>query len=128
MLLTPNFTLTSYPVFSIKTESAKLLNFNRCCSGKLLCVFQSDKKIAKKLIRREIKRIETQMHPIVKKTERYQLEIGYVDQESKIYTEINRSEKLSNSLRTTQPKLPRNTKILPSFERYNNQQNILNFM
>ena len=68
------------------------------------------------------------MHPIVKKTERYQLEIGYVDQESKIYTEINRSEKLSNSLRTTQPKLPRNTKILPSFERYNNQQNILNFM
>ena len=60
------------------------------------------------------------MHPIVKKTEMYQLDIGYVDQESKIYIELNRSETLNRSdlLELSNLNIQ---KILPSFQRYNNQ-------
>ena len=52
------------------------------------------------------------MHPIAKKTEMYQLDIGYVDQESKIYIELNRSETLNRSFRTIQPKHPKNSAII----------------
>ena len=107
MLLTTNTSLVTYQVLVIEVEGVKCRALidtgagSSCASSKLI------NKIKKKPIRRETKRIETLMHSVVKKTEIYQFEIGI---------EINKLKKevllkLSN---------PRNTKILQSFERYNN--------
>ena len=107
MLLSTNTSLLTYPVLVIEVEGVKcrvLIDTgarSSYASSKLI------NKINKKPICRETKRVETLMHSVVKKTEIYQFEIGI---------EINKLKKevllkLSN---------PRNTKILQSFERYNN--------
>ena len=69
MLLTTNTSLVTYPVLVIEVEGVKCRALidtgagSPCASSKLL------NKINKKPIRREIKRIETLMHSVVKKTD-----------------------------------------------------------
>ena len=106
MLHTTNTSLVTYPVLVIDVEGVKCRALIDTGAGSSYASYKLISKINKPICR-ETKRIETLMHSVVKKTEIYQFEIGI---------EINKLKKevllkLSN---------PRNTKILQSFERYNN--------
>ena len=107
MLHTPNTSLVTYPVLVIEVEGVKCRALIDTGAGSSYASYKLISKINKKPICRETKRIETLMHSVVKKTEIYQFEIGI--EINKLGKEV--LLKLSN---------PRNTKILQSFERYNN--------
>ena len=93
MLLATNTSLITYPVLVIEVEGLKRRALIDTGAGSSYVSSNLINKINKKPIRRESKRIETLMHSVVKKTEIYQLEIGYINQEFKIGIEINKSEK-----------------------------------
>ena len=93
MLLTTNTSLVTYPVLVIEVEGVKCRALIDTGAGSPYASSKLLNKINKKPIRREIKRIETLMHSVVKKTEIYQFEIGDINQEFKIGIEINKLEK-----------------------------------
>ena len=87
MLLTTNNSLV------IEVEDVKCRALIDIGAGSSYASSKLIKKINKKPVRRETKRIETLMHSVVKKTEIYQFEIGDINQEFKIGIEINKLEK-----------------------------------
>ena len=93
MLLTTNTSLVTYPVLVIEVEGVKCRALIDTGAGSPYASSKLLNKINKKPIRREIKRIETLMHSVVKKTEIYQFEIQDINQEFKIGIEINKLEK-----------------------------------
>ena len=93
MLLTTNTSLVTYPVLVIEVEGVKCRALIDTGAGSSYASSKLINKINKKPIRRETKRIETQMHSVVKKAEIYQFKIGDINQEFKIGIEINKLEK-----------------------------------
>ena len=93
MLLTTNTSLVTYPVLVIQVEGLKCRALIDTGAGSSYASSKLINKINKKPIRRETKRIETQMHSVVKKAEIYQFKIGDINQEFKIGIEINKLEK-----------------------------------
>ena len=84
MLLTTNASLVTYPVLVIEVEGVKCRALIDAGAGSSYASSKLINKINKKAIRRESKRMETLMHSVVKKTEVYQFEIGYINQEFKL--------------------------------------------
>ena len=87
MLLTTNNSLV------IEVEDVKCRALIDIGAGSSYASSKLIKKINKKPVRRETKRIETLMHSVVKKTEIYQFQIGDANQEFKIGIELNKLEK-----------------------------------
>ena len=69
MLLTTNTSLVTYPVLVIEVEGVKCRVLIDTGAGSPYASSKLLNKINKKPIRREIKRIETLMHSVVKKTD-----------------------------------------------------------
>ena len=93
MLLTTNTGLVTHPVLVIEVEGVKCRALIDTGAGSSYVPSKLINKINKEPVLRESKRIESLMHSVVKKTEIYQFEIGYINQEFKIGIKINKLEK-----------------------------------